>query len=145
MSNPCSWFCRSPTFQATLTNGNYFFTFIFALESFVKLCAMSPRYFFAVRIILILILTKYKGVNDKCQVRHCVTNALDVTLTPMDVIYMGSYLKPVVPKCVVLCTLLDLLELGLSVKLLSLKRGAFLIIPAKTITACCDFAEFECM
>ena len=32
-----------------LTNGNYFFTFIFAVESFVKLAAMSPRYFFAVR------------------------------------------------------------------------------------------------
>jgi hypothetical protein len=32
-----------------LTNGNYFFTAIFALESFLKLAAMSPRYFFAVR------------------------------------------------------------------------------------------------
>ncbi len=31
-----------------LTNGNYFFTFIFAVESFVKLAAMSPRYFFVV-------------------------------------------------------------------------------------------------
>ena len=32
-----------------LTNGNYFFTAIFALESFIKLASMSPRYFFAVR------------------------------------------------------------------------------------------------
>ena len=31
-----------------LTNGNYFFTAIFAVESFVKLAAMSPRYFFSV-------------------------------------------------------------------------------------------------
>ena len=31
-----------------LTNGNYFFTAIFAVESFVKLAAMSPRFFFAV-------------------------------------------------------------------------------------------------
>jgi len=31
-----------------LTNGNYFFTAIFAAESFIKLAAMSPRYFFAV-------------------------------------------------------------------------------------------------
>ena len=29
-------------------NGNYFFTAIFAIESFVKLAAMSPRYFFQV-------------------------------------------------------------------------------------------------
>ena len=36
-------------FTAMLTNGNYFFTFIFAVESFAKLAAMSPRYFFAVR------------------------------------------------------------------------------------------------
>jgi len=32
-----------------LSNGNYFFTAIFALESFIKLAAMSPRYFFGVR------------------------------------------------------------------------------------------------
>jgi hypothetical protein len=32
-----------------LTNGNYFFTAIFAAESFIKLASMSPRYFFAVR------------------------------------------------------------------------------------------------
>ena len=31
-----------------LTNGNYFFTAVFAVESAVKLFAMSPRYFFAV-------------------------------------------------------------------------------------------------
>jgi hypothetical protein len=31
-----------------LTNGNYFFTAIFAVESFSKLAAMSPRYFFSV-------------------------------------------------------------------------------------------------
>ena len=29
-------------------NGNYFFTAIFAFESFIKLAAMSPRYFFGV-------------------------------------------------------------------------------------------------
>ena len=39
---------RSPFFNSMLTNGNYFFTAIFAVESFVKLFAMSPRYFFAV-------------------------------------------------------------------------------------------------
>jgi hypothetical protein len=33
-----------------LLNGNYFFTTIFAVESFVKLFAMSPRYFFAVSV-----------------------------------------------------------------------------------------------
>ncbi len=32
-----------------LKYGNYFFTAIFAVESFVKIGAMSPRYFFAVR------------------------------------------------------------------------------------------------
>ena len=31
-----------------LTNGNLFFTAVFAVESAVKLFAMSPRYFFAV-------------------------------------------------------------------------------------------------
>ncbi len=35
--------------MSMLTNGNYFFTAIFAVESFVKLAAMSPRYFFSVR------------------------------------------------------------------------------------------------
>ena len=40
--------CRSPFFVSLLTNGNYFFTTIFAVESFIKLAAMSPRYFFAV-------------------------------------------------------------------------------------------------
>ena len=39
---------RSPFFTSLLTNGNYFFTAIFAIESFIKLAAMSPRYFFAV-------------------------------------------------------------------------------------------------
>ena len=39
---------RSPFFSSLLTNGNYFFTAIFAFESFIKLAAMSPRYFFAV-------------------------------------------------------------------------------------------------
>lgn len=34
--------------MSLLTNGNYFFTTIFAVESFTKLAAMSPRYFFAV-------------------------------------------------------------------------------------------------
>ena len=34
--------------NALLTNGNYFFTAIFAVESFAKLAAMSPKYFFAV-------------------------------------------------------------------------------------------------
>ena len=34
--------------MSLLTNGNYFFTTIFALESFIKLASMSPRYFFAV-------------------------------------------------------------------------------------------------
>ncbi|QQP38494.1 Sodium channel protein, partial [Caligus rogercresseyi] len=36
--------------QNLLKNGNYFFTTIFAFESFMKLMAMSPRYFFAVRL-----------------------------------------------------------------------------------------------
>ena len=36
--------------NALLTNGNYFFTAIFAVESFGKLAAMSPRYFFAVSV-----------------------------------------------------------------------------------------------
>ena len=40
----------SPFLFSMLTNGNYFFTTIFAVESFVKLAAMSPRYFFAVSI-----------------------------------------------------------------------------------------------
>jgi hypothetical protein len=43
------FFSRSPFFVSMLTNGNYFFTAIFALESFIKLASMSPRYFFAVR------------------------------------------------------------------------------------------------
>jgi hypothetical protein len=34
--------------NSLLTNGNYFFTAVFAVESSVKLFAMSPRYFFAV-------------------------------------------------------------------------------------------------
>ena len=34
--------------ESLLVNGNYFFTAIFAIESFAKLAAMSPRYFFAV-------------------------------------------------------------------------------------------------
>ena len=45
-------FHRSPFFTALLTNGNYFFTAIFAVESFVKLAAMSPRYFFTVSLII---------------------------------------------------------------------------------------------
>lgn len=36
-----------PFFCQTCFQGNYFFTAIFAVESFVKLAAMSPRYFFA--------------------------------------------------------------------------------------------------
>ena len=43
-----SLFFRSPFFVSLLTNGNYFFTAIFAFESFIKLAAMSPRYFFGV-------------------------------------------------------------------------------------------------
>ena len=39
----------SPALTDTLVNGNYFFTAVFAVESFIKLAAMSPRYFFAVR------------------------------------------------------------------------------------------------
>ena len=34
--------------NSLLTNGNYFFTAVFAFESSIKLFAMSPRYFFAV-------------------------------------------------------------------------------------------------
>ncbi len=41
-------YCREPTFAAALKYGNYFFTTIFAIESFIKIGAMSPRYFFAV-------------------------------------------------------------------------------------------------
>lgn len=37
----------SPFLTSMLVNGNYFFTAIFAVESFAKLAAMSPRYFFA--------------------------------------------------------------------------------------------------
>ena len=32
-----------------LQKGNYFFTAAFAIESFAKLAAMSPKFFFAVR------------------------------------------------------------------------------------------------
>ena len=39
---------RSPWKSAMLFYGNYFFTAVFALESVVKIFAMSPRYFFAV-------------------------------------------------------------------------------------------------
>lgn len=35
-----------PTFEAVLVYGNYFFTALFAIESFAKLGAMSPKYFF---------------------------------------------------------------------------------------------------
>ena len=42
----------SPFLTGMLVNGNYFFTAIFAVESFAKLAAMSPRYFFSVRISL---------------------------------------------------------------------------------------------
>ena len=52
----------SPFLFSMLTNGNYFFTTIFAVESFVKLAAMSPRYFFAVSIsysVLFLIVYMY--------------------------------------------------------------------------------------
>ena len=38
----------SPMLTAVLVNGNYFFTAIFAVESFAKLACMSPRYFFEV-------------------------------------------------------------------------------------------------
>ncbi|CAB4055060.1 SCN2A [Lepeophtheirus salmonis] len=37
----------SPFLSSVLTQGNYFFTTIFAVESFIKLVAMSPRYFFS--------------------------------------------------------------------------------------------------
>lgn len=37
----------SPFLASMLVNGNYVFTAIFAVESFIKLAAMSPRYFFA--------------------------------------------------------------------------------------------------
>ena len=40
--------CRSPYMNSLLYNGNLFFTAVFAFESFVKLFAMGPRYFFAV-------------------------------------------------------------------------------------------------
>ena len=40
---------RSPFYTELLRYGNYFFTAIFAIESFVKLGAMSPRYFFVVK------------------------------------------------------------------------------------------------
>jgi len=42
------FFLRSPFFKNLLEQGNYFFTAIFAVESFAKLGAMSPKYFFAV-------------------------------------------------------------------------------------------------
>lgn len=44
---------RSPFFKNLLEQGNYFFTAIFAIESFAKLAAMSPKYFFGVKIILL--------------------------------------------------------------------------------------------
>ena len=34
--------------NSLLINGNYFFTVVFACESFIKMFAMGPRYFFAV-------------------------------------------------------------------------------------------------
>ena len=48
--------CRSPYMNALLYNGNLFFTAVFAFESFAKLFAMGPRYFFAV-----------KKINDICR------------------------------------------------------------------------------
>ena len=48
--------------NALLTNGNYFFTAIFAVESFAKLAAMSPRYFFAVS--LLCQISNYEFILD---------------------------------------------------------------------------------
>ena len=46
---PCEDCNGMSPFMLSLTkNGNYFFTAIFAIESLVKLAAMSPRYFFQV-------------------------------------------------------------------------------------------------
>ena len=47
---------RSPFFTSLLNQGNYFFTAIFAVESFVKLVAMSPRFFFVVSTMIIHII-----------------------------------------------------------------------------------------
>ena len=44
--------------NSLLTNGNYFFTAVFAFESSIKLFAMSPRYFFAVDLSFKEFLTK---------------------------------------------------------------------------------------
>ena len=40
--------------NSLLYNGNLFFTAVFAFESFVKLFAMGPRYFFAVSCIVVV-------------------------------------------------------------------------------------------
>ena len=38
-----------------LIYGNYFFTAVFAIESFIKMAAMSPKFFFGVSIIFIIV------------------------------------------------------------------------------------------
>ena len=67
---PCTYmlfYYRSPFMTDMLVNGNYFFTAIFAVESFAKLAAMSPRYFFAVSYILFCFenLTYFLSDRDK--------------------------------------------------------------------------------
>ena len=60
----------SPFLYSMLTNGNYFFTTIFAVESFVKLAAMSPRYFFAVSIISDCLYVQCGSGNSRRMDRH---------------------------------------------------------------------------
>ena len=62
-----------------LTNGNYFFTAIFAVESFVKLAAMSPRFFFAV--------SQYHIMTSHVACRHCPSVVFPFPLRSLPVSY----------------------------------------------------------
>ncbi len=68
-------------FMTTLTNnGNYFFTAIFAIESFVKLAAMSPRYFFQVRKFLLVHLSSFissLSLSQKWREREGVEDSIE--------------------------------------------------------------------
>ena len=60
-----------------LTTGNYFFTAVFAVESFAKLAAMSPKYFFSdnwnvfdfLIVILSLVELLFEGVEGLSMLR----------------------------------------------------------------------------
>ena len=68
---------RSPFMTNMLTTGNYFFTAVFAVESFAKLAAMSPKYFFSdnwnvfdfLIVILSLVELLFEGVEGLSMLR----------------------------------------------------------------------------